>query len=85
MDKKTCKTCWRSLPLGKYRKNKQSKDGLEYSCRECMKIEDKVYRTIHREAIEANHKKHRDAHREERRAASYIYYHTHRGAKNENV
>lgn len=36
MGDKTCKGCGRTLPLDAYGKNSQTKDGLQYSCRECI-------------------------------------------------
>lgn len=43
--KKICPRCKRELPLSSFGKLKTSKDGLQYTCKECLNKHNKDYRS----------------------------------------
>jgi superfamily II helicase len=40
---KKCKICKQLLPLEQFSKNKNTKDGLHYICKQCVKHKSKKY------------------------------------------
>lgn len=61
---KQCTACKLQLEFDQFGKNNKSKDGLNYVCRSCKKIQDREYGRKNKEAINLRRKKHRDNNRE---------------------
>jgi len=55
---KRCTKCGRVKPLDEFYGNKKSKDGLEYSCKECYREAQVEYRKKNREKIRAYRNQH---------------------------
>lgn len=56
MELKTCPKCKISKSLDRYHKNKSSRDGLQYHCKDCRSLVDaaereKIMRMSHEEAL----------------------------------
>jgi hypothetical protein len=56
MESKTCSKCNTSKSLCEFRKNKNSKDGLQSECKECAKLRNKKYYEANKEKIKETNK-----------------------------
>ena len=66
IDKKVCCICKKELPITEYYKNKSSKDGLQYFCKACSRINTKKYQTDNPDKIKAYNRKHWWKYRDEK-------------------
>ncbi len=57
--------CQRELPFRDFNKNKSHKYGLQNHCRVCCAIDDKQYRSVNREKINAQSKEYYSRHKED--------------------
>lgn len=55
---KTCKTCKHNLSFDFFNKNKKSKDGHQYSCKECSNLLNKEYIESNKIKIKSRRQKH---------------------------
>ena len=67
---KICSTCKRELPLEKFNKKNDTKDGYTYLCKDCIKIKTKKYREKNKEKLQ----KYREENREVLRQRSKKQY-----------
>lgn len=61
---KQCNTCNISKPLSEFSKDKVSKDGLQYKCKECVKQHDKQYKQDNKESIDEYNKQYNQDNKE---------------------
>jgi hypothetical protein len=76
---KICYKCQIEKDENEFNKDKNQKDGLRSSCKECRKEDDKKYRQTHKEQA----KQYRQTHKEEIRIKNRIYNQTHREKRRE--
>lgn len=67
MDSKTCSTCNETKPITKFSKDKTRKDGLRYSCKDCINGWNKEYYAADRERINKQRREHYRANKEQKR------------------
>lgn len=87
---KTCSKCNRELSIDMFGKQKAGKDGIRSTCKECRKIEDKLYRLNNPEKRKEIQKRHYETHkeenkkyREEHRESAKKYYEEHKEERKE--
>jgi gas vesicle protein len=64
MDTKICKTCGKEKPLSEYGVMKGTKDGLNYTCKECCNERARAYRKANSDKVRASVNKWQAANRE---------------------
>lgn len=66
---RTCKKCQQSLPVTSefWHKDKTSKDGFSYSCKECAKSRARKWGADNQEYVKEQHREYYATHKEERR------------------
>lgn len=57
---KTCTGCKTKKPVDEFSKDKHSKDGLQYKCKECNKLFKKIYRQKNKEKIKEYQEKNKE-------------------------
>ena len=69
-DLKVCNTCHETKPLSEYNRNNATRDGHQYVCRECQKIQSRRWSRANKAHLAA----YREANREHRLAYNREYY-----------
>ena len=80
MEGKVCTKCKQWKPLEEYGKNKNSKDGRQYQCKECKKEQQKQYYEANKEKVLKTTKQYKEANKERYKE----YYKQYREAKKEH-
>jgi len=78
MKTKTCSKCKIIKSIIEFAKNRNHKDGLSSSCKDCIKIYRKIYYLDNKEEIAIKGRIYKEAHKQERREYSKIYYESHK-------
>jgi hypothetical protein len=82
---KRCKTCGIIKPLNDfYKGTKTCVDGYFGNCKQCCQINQKIYRSTHKEAINNRHKEYRKTHKNEINIAIYKWQNKNRERHLEN-
>ena len=84
---KTCTKCGRTLPLSRFSKHSQKKDGLRPDCKDCRNAKNREYYRSNRRMVLSRQKAYADRHKDERRDYHKSYYEQNKGsvlAKNAN-
>lgn len=77
---KICTRCGCEKPFSEFPRDRQKRDGLDYRCKACRRIQSSAYHAANREALVAAHKRRYSANRDERLARQAEYYQANRAS-----